>query len=143
MKVIDKFFGHYRFLSNFYRTDIKYDGMTYPTVEHAYQASKSIFMQDKIKIKNCETPGQAKRLSKSLFIRDDWYDINIGIMNELIRIKFSNPKLRGKLLATDDAILIEGNSWGDRFWGTCNGQGQNHLGIILMTVRSELRGDDV
>lgn len=41
-------------------------------------------------------------------------------------------------LATGDAILIEGNTWGDRFWGVCEGFGQNHLGHVLMRVRVQL-----
>jgi hypothetical protein len=44
------------------------------------------------------------------------------------------------LLLTGDEELIEGNFWGDVFWGVCNGVGKNHLGKILMEVRSELGG---
>ena len=44
-----------------------------------------------------------------------------------------------KLLATGDAQLEEGNTWGDRIWGVYQGQGDNRLGKILMKVREELR----
>jgi hypothetical protein len=57
-----------------------------------------------------------------------------------VRDKFNrNPDLRAKLLATADAYLEEGNTWGDQIWGVYNGQGTNWLGKILMQVRTELR----
>jgi predicted NAD-dependent protein-ADP-ribosyltransferase YbiA (DUF1768 family) len=56
-----------------------------------------------------------------------------------VKDKFSrNPELRVKLLNTGDLQLVEGNYWGDTFWGVCNGKGENHLGKILMRVRKEL-----
>jgi hypothetical protein len=59
-------------------------------------------------------------------------------MTEIIRLKFQNPGLKAKLLATGNQELIEGNTWGDCYWGVCEGNGQNHLGKILMQVREEL-----
>ena len=44
-----------------------------------------------------------------------------------------------KLLDTGDAILIEGNDWGDRYWGVCDGVGQNKLGLILMGLRKKMK----
>lgn len=35
-------------------------------------------------------------------------------------------------------INNEGNTWGDKFWGVCDGEGENHLGKLLMEVRAEL-----
>ena len=45
--------------------------------------------------------------------------------------------LRSLLVATGDRELIEGNTWGDTFWGVDKntGQGENHLGRILMELR--------
>ena len=62
----------------------------------------------------------------------------LGITEDVIRQKFNNPELKEKLIATGDAELIEGNPWGDTFWGVCEGKGENHLGKILMKIRSEL-----
>lgn len=45
------------------------------------------------------------------------------------------------MLATGDAYLEEGNTWGDRIWGTVNGSGANRLGVILMQIRAELKDD--
>ena len=63
----------------------------------------------------------------------------IKIMEEIVRAKFvQNPELAQKLIATGNAYLEEGNTWGDKVWGTVNGSGANNLGIILMKVRNEL-----
>jgi len=78
-------------------------------------------------------------------LRSDWDEIKDSIMLEIVRIKFNSHKdLADKLLATEDKILIEGNTWHDKYWGICycekcNGEGKNVLGGILMQVRSELR----
>ena len=63
-------------------------------------------------------------------------------MEEIVRAKFTqNPKLGEQLLSTGNADLIEGNTWNDRYWGVDvrSGAGENHLGKILMKVRSELQ----
>jgi len=60
-------------------------------------------------------------------------------MTDLVRQKFSNPQLAKQLLDTKDFELIEGNTWGDTFWGVCSGKGQNNLGKILMQIRNELK----
>jgi predicted NAD-dependent protein-ADP-ribosyltransferase YbiA (DUF1768 family) len=61
-------------------------------------------------------------------------------MERCVRYKFTyDAELRQKLLATGDAILEEGNDWGDRVWGVVDGVGKNRLGKILMKVRDELR----
>ena len=63
-------------------------------------------------------------------------------MEEIVRCKFGqNEDLAMRLLATGDLPLVEGNTWGDVFWGvdTRNGRGENHLGKILMKVRREIK----
>ena len=73
-------------------------------------------------------------------LRHDWEKVKFDIMYEICKAKFSqNAELKDKLLATGDEYLEEGNTWGDRIWGTVNGKGQNNLGKILMRVREELR----
>ena len=56
-------------------------------------------------------------------------------MLELLHLKFRHPVLKDQLLATGDVELIEGNDWGDEFWGVCCGKGSNNLGKLLMLVR--------
>ena len=126
--------------SNFYPCDITVDGVDYPSTESAYQAAKTNDPTEKFAIANAATPGKAKRMGRKVHLRPDWESVKIQVMTVLVRQKFSqNRDLRQKLLATCDEELIEGNNWGDRFWGVCGGIGQNWLGRILMQVRSEFR----
>lgn len=66
-------------------------------------------------------------------------DIKLQVMEKALRLKFQNPELRKKLIATGDKELVEGNPWGDRYWGVCNGSGKNKLGKLLMKIRKELQ----
>lgn len=137
--VISEFSGKYDFLSNFSKSKIKYEGITYPTVEHAFQAAKSLNNLKRLEIASAPTPGQAKRIGRRVNLRPDWEEVKIDIMRDCLRLKFEIPELREALLNTDNAELIEGNWWGDKFWGMCNGIGENNLGKLLMEVRDEIR----
>lgn len=138
MEAITSFRGKYAFLSNFYDATFTYDGLTYQNSEAAFQAQK--FVQDYDKKKFCNlNPSEAKRLGRHVQLRTDWDSIKYRKMYEIVKAKFEqNDELREKLIATGDAHLEEGNTWGDRIWGTVNGIGENHLGITLMKVREEL-----
>jgi len=141
MNKIDKFSGNYRFLSNFYPAIIIHHGITYPTSEHLYQAAKTTDFELRKKIAALPTPGNAKRAGRNLKIRANWDDIKVVIMKQIVLMKFKqNPKLISMLTATGNAYLEEGNTWGDKFWGVCGGVGENHLGEILMDVRSYFKG---
>lgn len=137
--VIDSFSGDFGFLSNFYESSIWVDGERYATVEHAYQAAKANDPTTKKMIRDARTPYVAKRLGKSVVLPADWDTKRIEVMRALLAKKFENPLLRSLLLATEDAELVEGNAWGDRFWGVCRGDGQNWLGRLLMEVRKECK----
>lgn len=121
------------------------DNIYYPSVEHAYQAAKTLNPDERKLFTALHfTAGDAKRLGQSIQIRTDWEHVKLSIMEDLVRQKFENKPLRVQLLATDKAELIEGNYWHDNFWGDCKCikhlgvPGQNHLGKILMIIRSEL-----
>ncbi len=135
---IDSFQGEYRFLSNFWYVKVLFDGVDYRSVEHAYMAAKTEDVGLRMQIQAFEKPGDVKRFCKTIKLRGDWEDVKFGIMLGLVRQQFANEHLRSKLLATGDAELIEGNTWGDVYWGVCRGKGQNNLGKILMQVRQEL-----
>lgn len=136
--MIKKFHGDYRWLSNFWAATVIFDGVEYPTVENAYQAAKTFPIHRRSFI--AITPGAAKRLGKCVIIRPEWESEKLAIMEALVLQKFSrHPELAKKLLATGEALLEEGNRWGDTFWGVCRGSGENHLGKILMKVRSTLK----
>lgn len=134
-----EFQGTYRWLSNFAPSAVIYDGLVFTSVEHAYQAAKAESITDRYKIHECKTPGQAKRLGYKVKLREDWLDIKDSVMRSLLWQKFSDEPYRALLLATGDQEIVEGNGWGDTYWGVCNGVGQNHLGKMIMDIRNELR----
>ena len=135
--MIDRFTDGYEFLSNFYPVLITYEGLIYYSTEAAYQACKTTDETLRVPF-TVMTPGAAKRAGKRLLLRDDWETVKLGIMNDLLRLKFQDRDLRESLIDTYPHELVEGNTWGDRFWGTCSGQGHNHLGRLLMELREEL-----
>jgi ribA/ribD-fused uncharacterized protein len=135
MNTIEKFKDEYEFLSNFYPSSIDYESITYPTVEHAFQAAKTLDHTERQKIANLPTPAKAKAAGRKVKLREGWNDIRTTIMREIIEIKFSAPTLMILLQNTGDSILIEGNTWNDTFWGVCRGKGQNWLGEIIMETR--------
>ena len=145
MDIICKFDGEFFFLSNFFESKVEYEGITYPTVEHAFQAAKTLDNDTRKKVAAAGSPGQAKRMGRSLYLRADWEKVKFKVMEDLIREKFKNPGLKEKLLSTGDAELVEGNTWHDNIWGNCNCprcieiEGQNNLGKTLMKIRKEIR----
>lgn len=146
-QIIDKFDNEYAFLSNFYHCPIvDDDGIEYTTNEHYFQAYKTTNMIDRRFIAAAPTPGEAKRLGRKIALRPDWEQVKDSVMLDGLRLKFSKPAMKKKLLETGDAELIEGNCWHDNTWGVCScprcpGTGQNRLGKYLMLVRSELRAE--
>jgi len=128
--IVREFQGHYRFLSNFWW----YNGTT---VEHQYQAAKAVNEADRQAILRAKTPGEAKRLGGRVIKRQEFDGQRLVIMKRLLEQKFAVPELRRKLLDTGDAILQEGNTWGDLFWGIDlkTDVGENHLGKLLMEIR--------
>ena len=137
MNVINSFDGEYDFLSNFYECPILWKGNLYRNSESIYQSYKTL---DNVPFDFTKTTGsQAKKISKKLNVRPDWNKIKFDLMYEICQEKFNqNTDIAQKLMNTGDAILIEGNYWGDTYWGKCNGVGQNNLGKILMKIREKL-----
>lgn len=136
--VIDRFIDEFAFLSNFHPSTIYLNGKPYATVEHAYQAAKTLDESQHETIRTARNPGEAKNLGKAVILRPNWEDIKVDLMRNFVKLKFENPLLRELLLATDDATLIEGNYWNDKFWGVCRGVGQNWLGRILEDERTRI-----
>lgn len=135
---ITEFQGEHRYLSNFWPAPIAWCGIRYPSTEHAYQAAKTNDRAARLYMSRL-TAGQAKRYGRTVAIRPDWEAVKVDTMREIVTLKFStHAHLAAKMLATGDAMLIEGNTWGDTFWGVCRGRGENHLGKILMSIRSQL-----
>lgn len=144
------------FLSNFYPAAVELDGVLYASVEHAYQAAKTLDLPKRevfsLAFNPRLTAAQSKRMGRKLKLRPNWDEIKNEIMRGLLVQKFSAEPLRTKLLSTSDAELIEGNWWHDTHFGVCYGQfdgrecdlaphdpvGKNWLGRLLMAVREFL-----
>lgn len=148
---ITSFSGNNHYLSNFYPSPIQARPyglttlplITYPTVEHYFQAHKVRFdnstLLHHLYAAGSGTPGQAKKYGRRVPLRGDWEDVKTSVMWDALMFKFTqHTLLYRKLAATGDAHLEEGNHWGDRFWGTVNGEGENHLGKLLMRLRTVL-----
>ncbi len=146
MSEINEFQGKNRFLSNFYIskmvcfTSHNPLAVPYDSAEHYYQAFKAKTLEDHMKIISMRTPGKAKRMGSKIELRHDWEDVKIEIMKKALKLKFADNKLRTLLLNTKDCKLIEGNNWGDTYWGVDlkTGKGKNMLGILLMELRETI-----
>lgn len=147
---IDRFFPDtpYYFLSNFPPAAVSYEGLTFPTVEHGYQAAKSLDENVRKLILSEPSPAGAKRRGKSVALRPDWDLVKFDIMRELLLQKFSpGSSFQKRLAETGDVLLIEGNYWHDMVWGQCfcprhKWAGANSLGNLLMELRAMITGTE-
>lgn len=146
--MIDKFYGEYLWLSNFQVCKIQYDGYIYWSTQAAYQAQKfkgSNIQNDRIKKIFCKIePNQAKILGSIIPLREDWEQVRLDIMKDILKIKFSQQPFKSMLINTGEQELVQGNYWHDTFFGRCEcskhkGEGQNHLGKIIMQIRDQLQ----
>ena len=142
-QVISSFRGNFAFLSNFYPINVVYEGKIYPSSEHAFVAAKTLDEDIRAAITLVPTAGKVKNLGKTLTLRNDWNAVKINEMRRILEDKFSPSRtdvpIMQWLTDTAPAILIEGNTWGDRFWGQSPvGNGRNELGKILMSIRDDI-----
>lgn len=136
---ISSFTGKYAFLSNFYPCWVNFEGIEYPSVEHAFQAAKSLDPDVRKSFSYIRSASDAKSEGRRVALRSDWESVKTDIMYQCLKSKFSDDTLRQLLLSTGDALLEEGNQHGDKIWGTVNGIGSNKLGNLIMKVREEIR----
>lgn len=179
MQVIDSFTGKYSFLSNFYMVPVEYKGIEYSNSEAAFQHSKckemtpdeqlafilglrpkiqnkvwSIVDSDNLKpldtLFSVADPSTAKRLGRLVPMREDWDTVKFSVMHDILYNKFTqNEDLKQLLLETNEAYLIEGNTWHDNIWGECrcdkcisnanNHKNTNNLGKLLMKIRDDIK----
>ncbi len=133
--------GEAGYLSNFHRSPIKLLGEEWPTVEHFYQAMKTIDPNDQEMIRKLETPKEAKFAGAHVTLRRGWEEEKEKWMLLGLYTKFSqHPDLKEQLLATGDAVLHENSPW-DKYWGYVEGRGKDRLGQLLMQVREDLRNE--
>ena len=132
-----QFRNQFAFLSNMYPCTIAMpDGFTYRCAEAAFQAQKTNDPSEKLRFTSLSGP-DAKRLGRRIKLRPDWNECRVTAMRQVIDAKFRNPVL-AEQLKTVSGEIVEDNTWNDRFWGRCNGTGENRLGILLMEKRDTL-----
>ncbi len=135
--IIDSFRGDFSFLSNFSNHGfVDENGRRWKTSEHYFQAAKTNDPKEKLLIQNAKTPAEAKKLARKVKLVKEWDHIKVDVMRRALKLKFDqNEDIRKKLIGTYDSLLVEGNNWGDTFWGAVNGKGLNVLGKLLMELR--------
>ena len=139
---IDTFRDEFGFLSNFYPASIVYNGIRYRSSEVAFQAAKSDDKNEHMRFSYMDSR-TSKKEGRLLECRGDWDVVKKDIMYDILYCKFTQHHgLKERLLMTEDAELVEGNTWNDTFWGVCDGVGENHLGKILMKIRQKVKQED-
>lgn len=140
------FKGPFRWLSNYHLCDIEFEGLIYPSTEHAYQAAKFSSLEDREKVRKAEKPVIAKKMGTKAVVPLNWHESRKQeVMYEICKYKFTkHEELKQKLLNTKNIEIVEGNSWHDNEWGSCfcqdcGNNGKNMLGKILMQIRQEIR----
>lgn len=147
---IYEFQREFRFLSNMWVVPDGIettDGVAVPTVEHAYMASRFSEGETRDAIHQAPDGIEAKKRANQMIMagldRPNWGDRRVEVMTAYVMQKFvCNQELGERLLSTEERLIIEGNTWGDVFWGVSppySNNGKNTLGGILMDVRYLLR----
>jgi len=145
---ITEFRGEYFFLSNYYTQPFLWRRIEFQSAEQAFAYAKTFFATGRMDgnlfaqdILNAKSPGDAKKLGRRVRIDvDEWDKHKVMYMREIVHAKFaSGNDISGKLSRTGAAMLVEGNDWGDKFWGRVRERdrwvGLNVLGAILMEER--------
>lgn len=134
---------YYEF-TNFAMYSVWIDEKRWPTTEHYFQAQKFVGTPYEQAIRDLTTPREAFDFSRNPEVhrwrRNDWEQVKEDIMKKALLAKFTqHHELNLKLLSTRNRELVEHTS-NDRYWGDGgDGNGQNRLGYLLMSVREELR----
>ena len=131
---------------NFSSFKVEWNGYLFSSVEEAYQAASFMGSDEELveKIKKSHSADEAQRIAYANRDkrREDWDDVKVSIMEELLRLKIEqNPYVKKKLLQTGDYMIVE-DSPKDDFWGWGpNRNGQNNLGKLWMKLREELKNN--
>lgn len=137
----------YGAFSNLFRRPVEFEGVVFPTAEHAYQAGKASKQAVRDWILAAPSPALAAMAAHGLYTWDvvpHWANIKFDRMRGVLRAKFTQHcDLAELLLSTGSARLVERgrvDNAVNRLWGEVNGKGQNMLGVLLMELRDELAG---
>lgn len=136
----------YGVFSNLFRRAIRFEGVEYPTAEHAYQAGKA--RKDAVRdwILSAPSPSLVAMAAHGLYTWDiapNWSKTKFARMKGVLMAKYTQHEdLKQLLLSTGNARLVESatvDNAVNRLWGEVNGLGKNMLGMLLMEVREEIR----
>jgi ribA/ribD-fused uncharacterized protein len=135
--------NRFHYLSPFSAHTIRIWGEIFPTVEHAYQASRIKQGAERDAIKNAQSPkdawreGQKYKNNPELMVPDFDKD---AVMEELMRAKIAQHlDIADILKESGDRGLLKIYDT-DYYWGTGkDGSGQNKMGKLWMKLRSELK----
>ena len=143
------------YLSNWYYSEFKINGMTFSSMEQYMMYQKAItFSDSKIaeEIMKTDNVAEIKSLGRKVqnFSDTVWNGVRQIVVYNGLLAKFSqNPELRQKLLDTQNSVLAE-CAVKDTIWGIgismkdekrhsmSEWRGQNLLGFSLMEVRNAL-----
>ena len=138
----------YGVFSNLYKRTIVFEGVEYPTSEHAYQAGKARKEAVKKWLMDAPSPSLLAMAAHGLYVWDvapEWSKTKFDRMRGVLHAKFTqHDDLHELLLSTGDARLVEVatvDNAVNRLWGEVNGVGKNMLGVLLMELREKLRAD--
>ncbi len=137
----------YGAFSNLYRREVVFEGETFATSEHAYQAGKPRKKAVRDWLMAAPSPSLLAMAAHGLYYWDvapGWSTTKFDRMRDILRAKFEqHDDLRELLLSTGNARLVESatvDNEVNRLWGEVNGVGKNMLGVLLMEIREELQG---
>jgi ribA/ribD-fused uncharacterized protein len=149
--VIKEFRGEHLFLSNFYQNVFDWRGKKFFCAEQAFQYAKTWYplrgeeMKAKdmaMRLYDTGNGATARKYGREIPLDTKTWDMHkVALMREIIHAKFKAPGMVGPLLNTGACMLVEGNDWGDKFWGRCLDKttgkmvGLNVLGTLLMEER--------
>jgi ribA/ribD-fused uncharacterized protein len=135
----------YGAFSNLFRREIEFEGLTFATAEHAYQAGKARKPAVKEWLMKAPSPALLAMAAHGLYYWDitpGWSTSKFDRMRAVLMAKFTqHPDLAEMLIATGTARLVESatvDNAVNRLWGEVNGVGQNMLGVLLMETREKL-----
>jgi ribA/ribD-fused uncharacterized protein len=139
----------YGVFSNLLRRPIEFEGETFATSEHAYQAGKARKPEVKAWLMAAPSPALLAMAAHGLYVWDissDWSKVKFDRMRGVLRAKFTQHEdLKAILLSTGTARLVESatvDNAVNRLWGEVNGVGKNMLGEMLMELRASLQEEE-
>lgn len=142
--MISSFTGEFAWASNFYEDPFLVEALgRVPSLEHAYQACKGLTEQDRRWVLQASSPAEAKRRGRQLKVRPGWDEIKRPLMLRLVLTKFcQSPGLGSLLVGTRGQVLVEGNDWGDTFWGAVRSGARGFDGSLPRWPAATVHGDE-